>query len=74
MSMNVPTRNERRAAVAEGVFAPLAKRELLTGLGETVSKRVPLTSITANVNQPRLESTKRRPSSPSSSGASGSTV
>lgn len=54
MAMNIPSRSERRAAVAEGVFAPLAKRELLSGLGETVSKRVPLTSITANANQPRL--------------------
>jgi ParB/RepB/Spo0J family partition protein len=54
MAMNVPTRNERKAAVAEGVFAPLAKRELLSGLGETVSKRVPLTLIAANANQPRL--------------------
>ena len=54
MATRMPTRNERRAAVSDGVFAPLAKRELLGGLGETVSKRVPLTSISPNVNQPRL--------------------
>jgi ParB/RepB/Spo0J family partition protein len=54
MATRVPTRSERRAAVVDGVFAPLARRELLSGLGETVSKRVPLTQITANQNQPRL--------------------
>ena len=58
MAMNVPTRNERKAAVAEGVFAPLAKRELLSGLGETVSKRVPLTSIAAEC-QPAASRSRR---------------
>jgi ParB/RepB/Spo0J family partition protein len=53
MATRMPTRSERKAAVADGVFAPLAKRELLAGLGETVSKRVALTSITPNPNQPR---------------------
>jgi ParB/RepB/Spo0J family partition protein len=51
--VNTPSRKERAAAVADGLFAPLAKRELLAGLGEVVNKKVPLTSIEANPRQPR---------------------
>ena len=53
MVVNTPSRKERAAAVTDGLFAPLAKRELLTGLGEVVNKKVPLTSIEANPRQPR---------------------
>jgi len=51
--VNTPSRKERAAAVADGLFAPLAKRELLAGLGEVVNKKVPLTSIEPNPRQPR---------------------
>jgi ParB family chromosome partitioning protein len=51
--LNTPSRKERAAAVADGLFAPLAKRELLAGLGEVVNKKVPLTSIERNPRQPR---------------------
>jgi ParB family chromosome partitioning protein len=53
MAVNTPSRKERAAAVADGLFAPLAKRELLAGLGEVVNKKVPLTSIERNPRQPR---------------------
>ncbi len=53
MVVNTPSRKERAAAVADGLFAPLAKRELLAGLGEVVNKKVPLTSIEPNPRQPR---------------------
>jgi ParB family chromosome partitioning protein len=51
--LNTPSRKERAAAIADGLFAPLAKRELLAGLGEVVNKKVPLTSIERNPRQPR---------------------
>jgi ParB family chromosome partitioning protein len=53
MAVNTPSRKDRAAAVADGLFAPLAKRELLAGLGEVVNKKVPLTSIERNPRQPR---------------------
>jgi ParB/RepB/Spo0J family partition protein len=53
MATKAMTRKERQAAVSRGVFAPLARRDLVAGIGETVSKRVPLASITPNPNQPR---------------------
>src|SRR5438552_11081 len=53
MALKMPSRKDRAAAVANGLFAPLAKRELLAGLGEVVNKKVPLVAIERNPNQPR---------------------
>lgn len=53
MALNTPSRRERAAAVANGLFAPLARRELLAGLGDVVHKKVPLSAIEPNPRQPR---------------------
>lgn len=53
MATTTPSRRERAAAVSDGLFAPLATRELLSGLGDVVHKKVPLTSIEPNPGQPR---------------------
>lgn len=53
MAVNSPSRKQRAAAVAEGLFAPLATRALLTGLGEVINKKVPITAIEPNPRQPR---------------------
>jgi ParB/RepB/Spo0J family partition protein len=47
------TRAQMKAAADESLYATLPPRELLRGLGEVIHRRVPLTSIHRNPDQPR---------------------
>ncbi len=47
------TRRERRAQVTDSVFQALPPREILRGLGETVSRLVPVDAISPSPDQPR---------------------
>lgn len=53
MAAKAPTRKQLRAMADESLFTPPAPRQLLRGLGEVVHRRVPLTDIEPNPNQPR---------------------
>jgi ParB/RepB/Spo0J family partition protein len=53
MAAKAPTRKQLKAMADENLFTPPAPRQLLRGLGEVVHRRVPLSEIEPNPNQPR---------------------